>query len=287
MSRRVETFYDGYAEAEWDRLDRHRMEFVTTLRAMDEFIPPKSSILDVGAGPGRYSIELAKASHTVTLMDLSSRNVELARKKAREQDVEISEFVCGNALDLSQFGNSSFGVVLLMGPLYHLVEPSDRDLAIDEALRVLKPGGLLFASFISRYAVYLDLLKSDPGLITRYARTYERLIKTAVHIPDEQNPGFTDAYFVHPKDIEPLMSRHGLTTLRLAVAEGLIASVESSVNALPDEAFEEWAEVSYRLGTDPVTWGAGENMLYVGRKGKGLSQREEPQWTRKNLNGVT
>jgi len=112
----------------------------------------------------------------------------------------------------------------------------------------------------------VDLLKRDPSLIARYAQTYERLMTTAVHIPTEQNPGFTDAYFMHPMDIEPLMSRHGLSTLRLAVAEGLIAPVEGAVNALPEELFEAWLDVCYRLGTDPVTWGAGEHMLYIGRK---------------------
>jgi len=91
-------------------------------------------------------------------------------------------------------------------------------------------------------------------------------MSTAVHVPTEQNPGFTDAYFIHPMDVEPLMAGHGLTKLRLAVAEGFIAPVEFAVNALPEEAFEAWVEVSYRLGTDPVTWGAGEHMLYVGRK---------------------
>lgn len=267
MSHRVESFYDGYAQSEWERMDRHRMEFQTTLRAMREFIPPGSTILDAGAGPGRYSIELAKAGHRVTLLDLSSQNVELARQKARDMGVQIAEFVHGNALDLSRFADSSFEVVLLMGPLYHLVEPSDRDRAIREALRVLQPGGILFASFISRYAVYLDLLKQDPALLARYARTYENLMDTAVHVPTEKNPGFTDAYFAHPIEIEPLMSGHGLTTLRLAVSEGLIAPVEAAVNVLPNELFDEWVEVCYRLGTDPTIWGAGEHMLYVGRKG--------------------
>jgi len=89
---------------------------------------------------------------------------------------------------------------------------------------------------------------------------------TGVHIPTERNPGFTDAYFTHPTEIEPLMSGHGLTTLRLAVAEGLTAPVEAAVNALPEELFNEWVEVCYRLGTDPITWGAGEHMLYAGRK---------------------
>jgi S-adenosylmethionine-dependent methyltransferase len=101
---------------------------------------------------------------------------------------------------------------------------------------------LFFASFINRYSVYIDLLKHDPGEITSCAKRYEELMTTAVHIPTEQNPGFTDAYFIHPMEIEPLMSGHGLSTLRLAVAEGLIAPVEAAVNALPEEAFEEWVE---------------------------------------------
>lgn len=266
MSRRVESFYDNHAMDEWHRMDRHPMEFRTTLRAMKEFIPPNSRILDIGGGPGRYSIELAKAGHRVILLDLSSRNIELAREKAREFGVQIVEFVHGNALDLSRFADASFDAVLLMGPLYHLTDPADRDLAIREALRVLAPGGVFFASFIIRYAVYIDMLKRDPGEITYLAQAYEKLMETGVHIPTEKNPGFTDAYFIHPTEIEPLMAGRGLTTLRLAVAEGLIAPVEAAVNALPEEAFELWVEVCYRLGTDPCIWGAGEHMLYVGRK---------------------
>ncbi|MGE5580200.1 MAG: class I SAM-dependent methyltransferase [Bacillota bacterium] len=264
MSRRVESFYDSSAQYEWDRMDRHRMEFHATLRAMREFTPPRSTILDVGGGPGRYSIELAKAGHKVTLLDLSSKNVEMAKQKAKELGVQLVDFVHGNALDLSRFADGTFDVVLLMGPLYHLVEPADRDRAIREALRVLRPGGLLFAAFITRYAVYMDLLKSDPSLIGRQAKAYERIVDTGVHIPTDQNPGFTDAHFIHPMEIEPLMSGHGLTTLRLAVAEGLIAPVEAAVNALPEDLFEAWVDVCYRLGTDPITWGAGEHMLYVG-----------------------
>jgi len=266
MKTRVESYYDNSPQYEWDRMDRHRMEFRTTLRAMHEFITPGSRILDIGGGPGRYSIELARAGHRVTLLDLSSGNVELARQKACELGVPAIEFVHGNALDLSRFGDAAFDVVLLMGPVYHLTEPSDRHRTIQEALRVLVPGGLLFASFITRYAVYVDLLELDPGLIARYASAYEQLMRTSVHIPTEQNPGFTDAYFAHPMEIEPLMSEYALTTVRLAVAEGIIAAVESAVNALPEDLFDAWVDVCYRLGTDPITWGGGEHMLYIGRK---------------------
>ncbi len=267
MASRVEGFYNSSSQAEWDRLDRHRMEFATTLRAMREFIPSGSRILDVGGGPGRYSIELAKRGHKVTLFDLSSASVALGKQKAAELGARIEDFVCGDALDLSRFADSSFDVVLLMGPLYHLTVPQDREQAIREATRVLRKGGLLFAAFITRYAVYVDLLKLGPGTIAEYGPAYERLMETGVHIPNKQNPGFTDAFFIHPMDIERLMSPHGLVTRRLAVAEGLIAPVESAVNALPEEQFDAWVDVCYRLGTDPVTWGAGEHMLYVGTFG--------------------
>lgn len=266
---RVESFYDDAPQNEWNRMDRHPMEFRTTLRAMCQFIPPASRILDIGGGPGRYAIELAKDGHEVTLLDLSSGNVELGRQKAQEAGARIAGFVHGNALDLSAFGDGAFDVALLMGPLYHLTDPSDRDRAIREALRVLAPGGLFFASFITRYAVYFDLLKSDPASIGKYKDTYALLEESCVHIPTVQNPGFTDAYFAPPMDIEPMMRGYGLTTLRLAVAEGLISAVEPAVNALPPDLFDAWVDVCYRLGTDPTTWGCGEHILYVGRQEPG------------------
>ncbi len=266
MKTRVESFYDRNPQDEWDRMDRHPMEFRTTLRALREFVAPDSRILDVGGGPGRYTIELVKDGHQVTLLDLSLGNVKLAQQKAGELGVQVTDFVHGNALDLSMFEAGSFDAVLLMGPMYHLTDPLDRDRCLQEALRVLAPRGVLFASFITRYAVYFDLLKSDPALIGKYKDAYVRLTQTGVHIPTEQNPGFADAHFAHPMEIEPLMSKHGLTTLRLAVAEGFIASVERAVNSLPPELFEAWVDVCYRLGTDPTTWGCGEHMLYVGKK---------------------
>lgn len=272
MKTRVESFYDRSAQNEWERMDRHPMEFRTTLRAMREFILPDSRILDIGGGPGRYTIELTGDGHRVTLLDLSSANVDLARLKADEAGVQVAGFIHGNALDLAMFEDASFDVVLLMGPMYHLTESSDRHRSLREAVRVLAPGGRLFASFVTRYALYMDILERDPALIGQYGSTYVRLIETGVHIPTEQNPGFTDAYFAHPMEIEPLMLGYGLTTLRLSVAEGLIAAAELEVNRLSPELFDAWVDVCYRLGTDPTTWGCGEHVLYVGRKDRMVNE---------------
>lgn len=289
MTKTVETFYDSYVEREWARAERHPIEFATTWMAMQEYIPAGSTILDVGGGPGRYSIRLAQAGHRVTLLDLSSANVAFARAKAAELGAPVADFVHGNAVDLgcigeqqtqsatslgctqsatsqSRFADASFDVVLLMGPLYHLVAAEDRDQAVREALRVLKPGGVLFAAFITRYAFLVDLLKYEPEVIGEYESRLDQLLSTGVSMVSDENPGFTDAHFAHPMEIEPLMSSYGLKALRLAAAEGVVGTVEPRLLELSGEIVDKWAGVCYRLGTDPLTWGTAEHMLYVGRK---------------------
>lgn len=263
-SDRVQAYYDAEAQAEWSRLERHRMEWQTTWQAMAEFVPAQSRILDVGGGPGRYSTALAGAGHRVTLFDLSPESVALARHKAQELGVVLEDAVQGDARDLKCFGDAAFDVVLLMGPLYHLTDSRDREQALSEALRVLRPGGVLFSSFITRYAFLVDMLKRDPGEIVSADLP---LLERGVHIPSAEHPGFTDSYFAWPTEIEPLMATHGLRRLRLAASEPLVCLVEGVVNAAPVDAFEKWASLCYRLGEDPATWGATEHMLFVGLKG--------------------
>jgi len=149
----IRQYYDQQAEREWERLARHRTEFAVTMRALrDHLPPPPAHLLDCGGGPGRYAIELVRAGYTVTLFDLSSENLQLAETKAAEVGVALAGYEQGTATDLSRFPDASFDAVLLMGPLYHLLEEEDRRQALTEAYRVLRPGGPLFAAFISRYA---------------------------------------------------------------------------------------------------------------------------------------
>lgn len=133
-----------------------RPEFEVTKRYMEEYIPGDTPAEDsgYGGGPGRYSIFLAQKGHDVTLFDLSGKNIRQAIEKAQEADVLLDSCIHGDALRLSEYlyKAEQYDVVLLMGPLYHLMREQDREKALQEALRVLKPGGLLFASFISTYA---------------------------------------------------------------------------------------------------------------------------------------
>lgn len=263
MSDPVEAYYGRDAEHEWGRLTRHPMEFTLTMRALSQYLPPEARILDVGGGPGRYATELARRGHRVTLVDLSLANVELARVKAAEAGVHLDGFIHGNALDLSAFPKAAYDAVLLLGPLYHLVDSGQRDQALRQAVERLNAGGLLFGAYITRFAFLWDMLKYAPEAAKDLPAEISSLLDHGVTYGER---GFTQAYFARPEEICPAMERAGLTTLTLLAAEGPISLVEPMVNGLEAGQFDAWAEICWRLAPEPSLLGAAEHLLYIGQK---------------------
>ncbi|MHB8926688.1 MAG: class I SAM-dependent methyltransferase [Bacillota bacterium] len=261
---KVESYYDGDAEREWRRLERHRTEFAVTMRALTDYLPePPAGVLDVGGGPGRYAVALAGRGHRVTLLDLSANLLALARVKAAEAHVTLGGYVHGNAIDLTAFERESFDAVLLMGPLYHLLTPGDRRRALRQAARVLRPGGLLFASFISLYAPFRDVAKYEPEWLVEHSDEAAKLLKSgSLPVPE----GFTDAHFAHPSEIRPLIRGAGFSVLDLIGCEGVVSMIEEKVNEAIGEVWEAWVDLNYRLGKDPSVHGAAEHLLAVARK---------------------
>src|SRR4029450_8326417 len=129
--RRVRRFYEISAQREWERLEhptQGALEFAINKAWIHKFLPqPGGRILDIGGGPGRYSIWLASQGYRVTLADLSPDLLTIAREKAVEEGVELEVIVEANAVDLSRFADNSFDAVLCLGPMYHLLEERDRN----------------------------------------------------------------------------------------------------------------------------------------------------------------
>lgn len=262
----VEQFYDNDPHEEWQRLERHRTEFAVTMRALAEFLPPPpAAILDMGGGPGRYSITLAQRGYTVTLADLSQQNLALARQKAAEAQVQLADVVHANVLDLAAFAPQAYDAALVLGPLYHLLTEDDRQRAVQEVLRLIKPGGILFAAFITRFAPFRDAGKNDASWLINNRDYAEQLLATGVHTL----LGFTHAYFAHPAEIQPLMEGCGLDTMQMVGCEGVVSQVEEQINQLTGDAWEAWVDLNYRLGKDAALHGAADHVLYLGRKAAG------------------
>jgi ubiquinone/menaquinone biosynthesis C-methylase UbiE len=263
---KVQNFYDRNVQLEWERLGmRHRTEFAVTLWALKEYLPAApTKVIDIGGGPGRFALTLAKLGYRVALVDLSEGNLAFARQKAQETETRLDNVFQANALDLSDFSSGSFNAALMMGPLYHLLVYEERVLALQEALRLLAPGGLIFAAFISRFGAFRDAASKGASWVLDNPITNEKILTTGIDISEGE--GFTNAYFAHPDEVIPLGEAVGFETVLRMGCEGVVAGHESFINSFEGDNFEYWADLNYRISKDPAAIGASDHILYIGRK---------------------
>ena len=138
----VSSFYQQTDEDARLWKNRHgQLEYRITMTYIHRYAADRSRILELGAGTGRYSIALAKEGMDVTAVELVEKNLAVLRKNGKGLP-NLHSFR-GDAADLSRFPDNAFDVTLSLGPMYHLYEAEEVDRAIDEAIRVTKPGGVM------------------------------------------------------------------------------------------------------------------------------------------------
>ena len=266
----IKQYYDEDSRREWERFERHPFEFLFTTYMMEKYIKPGDSVLDIGGGPGRYSIHFAKMGCKVTLVDLSSGNVALAREKAKEYGVEFESHAC-DCLELEKLDLGMFDHVLLMGPLYHIADRADKEKAVRNALEHLKPGGEIFCSFILDFSGLIQDMQGGPGLITVDMSDpfLRRLVdESIIQNKDLSDTRFGPFCFVNQKHIEPFMEQFGLEKLEFFGQEGILAPWENRVKDYPEEEKQVWIEIAKRLLGKPEYLSWSEHAMYIGRKTK-------------------
>ncbi len=148
----VSGYYSRYDEDGRTVRSRHgQLEYRTTMAFIHRYATERSKILEVGAGTGRYSVALAGEGMDVTAVEPVESNLSVLRENSKGM-ANVRSFP-GDATDLSRFTDDSFDVTLVLGPMYHLYETDEVDRAIDEAIRVTKPGGVILFAFISVFAI--------------------------------------------------------------------------------------------------------------------------------------
>ena len=242
---------------------RPRLEYVRTLELLDRHLPPPPGrIVDVGGGTGVYAVPLVERGFEVHVVEPIERHVEHVAETARRRELPGLTSELGDARDLSGVAPGA-DAVLLLGPLYHLTEASDRTVALTEARRVVRPGGVVVAVGISRFASLIDGLKRQILDDALFRPIVQRDLESGQHRnPEVQSRPeyFTTAYFHRPEELRDEAIDAGLVDVSLFAVEGPSWIVEDPAD-LDNQLFAARA-----VESEPALMGATSHLMVIGRR---------------------
>ncbi|MCP3801986.1 class I SAM-dependent methyltransferase [Allokutzneria sp. A3M-2-11 16] len=236
-----------------------QLELLRTQEILRRFLPPPPArILDVGGGSGVHAQWLVADGYQVDLIDPVARHVEQAAK--------VCAAYLGDARQLTA-EDASYDVVQVLGPLYHLPNPEDRQAALSEARRVVMPGGLVAAAAINRYSPLFEHATFAHLHTERVQASISAILRTAVH---DGKHGFTLAYFHRAEELAGEMHDAGLTDVEVFGVEGpawsLLKAVEQQPGLGPsDDLFASVLTAARMAEPYPELLAASSHLLAIGR----------------------
>lgn len=257
----VAAFFDELGEGEWARFEDGRtppQSLAVHLDALRRFVAPGDRVLDVGAGPGRFTIELARVGAEVVVADISPRQLELNAEKvgAAGLELRVRERVIADVTDLSRFAAASFdATVCFGGPLSYLVERAEEGLA--ELVRVTRPGGHVLLSVMSLVGavthfapLLLDLVRRDGP------ERNEAILRTGL-LPQDEGYGHLPMKLYRWSELEALLSSYG--EIVAASAAGLLPALYPE----EPELLEFVVRAELELASEPGALACGQHILAV------------------------
>lgn len=207
-----------------------------TMKILKEYLPKNAKILDLGGAAGAYTFPLADMGYEMYLADLSENLIDEAKalkEKGKYENVKSCDVV--NAINLNIYEDHQFDVVLMFGPLYHLLEEEERNSCISEVRRVLKKGGLVFASFI-------PYLAGSIAVVDRYFRHPEQVnidnlkeVFQSGKFNNASNGGFQEGYYPSSAEIERLFKDHHFEKIEMLSIRGFGYEKEDKLYNIADK----------------------------------------------------
>ncbi len=265
MIEDVRRYYNEHMRDEDRRLDNHPFEIPVMMHYLHHYLEPGARILDVACGTGRIAGLLLNQGYKVGLNDLSDENIKLVRKRIGDHPnalfIERSD-----ALESKIWEKTSWDCIFILGPLYHMISIKKRLKVLGLAVAHLKSGGFVFSSFMTRTGALIYGLKNNPKGIL-YPDGAQKLWKTGTDDTFvEATEWFTNAYFAHPDEVNPLVEKAGLKPLHLAGAEGPFGERFELYHQLDHHLQNEWMKFVIEHAEDKHMMNLAKHLLSVAQK---------------------
>ena len=232
----LETYYGKFCE-EKRLLSRHgQVEYRTTMTYIHKYLKEGDSILDIGAGTGRYCVPLSEEGYTVEAIELVKYN--LGMLKAKKSKVKAYQ---GSALDLSRYPDNHFDCTLLFGPMYHLFTKEDKIKALSEAKRVTKVNGILWVAYVmNEYSILVHGFRDNHILESIEQGKVDQNFQTKTTIDDLYS-------YTRLEQINELNKEVQLERLEIIAADGPADYMRPILNKMDEKNFETFMD--YHLAT--------------------------------------
>lgn len=273
MERRVRFFLNKDIINSYEEIDEEKrlnssrarkVEFFSTIEALQPYISCSLNCLDLGCGTGVYSIYYADKVKSITAVDLVpnhiSRLEELWRKRNYKTHIETA---VEDAVDLS-CRDSVFDLVLCLGPLYHIPDPQKQKKCINQCIRVTKPRGIIAFSYISPFSVFPCVIRGDISRMSQ--ELVDKIVVDRGLYADDPCCFWTDNYFHEPAALENLLREANLEILDHLATDGQSIAFQSTVNNMTDSEFDIWMDYHRKICRNPSVLGTSNHGLIITRK---------------------
>jgi SAM-dependent methyltransferase len=265
---RIHQRYAGKAVDEWERLlssPIRRIEYLITTHCLEQYLPATGLILDAGSGPGRYAIDLGRKGYAVVMCDLLHEMLQVGQVKVAEANMgEQVNLVQGDITRLPYPDRTFDAVVSLGAPISHLTDSGARSVAVNELSRVVRPGGIVLFTGLTRLASYRGVV----FWLQHHSEFYEQVLSD-----NFRARGIVDGsqvwYTFSPGELERLVESHGMKVIDRVGCEGL-------ANHLPEENLAQieaderygpvWKAILLETCNDPSIIGISNHLLVVACK---------------------
>lgn len=250
----LEKYYNKFNEEK--RLTRRhgRVEYITSMKYIHEYldVEKKTKIIDIGAGTGRYSVQLSEEGYDVTAVEPVKYNLGILKSKGSS----VKAFQ-GNAMNLKRFDDGTFDVSLLFGPMYHLCRFEDKLKALKETKRITAKGGVILVAYcMNEYSIITYGFKENN--ILRCIK--ENKISDDFHCMSDE----TELYdYVRLEDIDKLNMSAGLERIKIISADGPANYMRTVLNAMDEQTYEKFIEYHLATCERPELIGAGAHTVDI------------------------
>ncbi len=250
----IEKHYNKHPE-DLRLLRRHGIvEFETTMHHLHRFLQTGQTMLDIGAGTGRYTSALMAEGYSVKAVELVRRNIDVFLKREPTADV-----VQGDARNMPFIPTASADVTLLLGPLYHLIGDGEKLKALNEARRVTKPGGIIFVAYLMNEYSILTYCFDEERIGDFLARG---IVDKDYHLHVQEGELYD---YVRLEDIDRLNAKAGLERVTIFSPDGAADYMRTRLNQMSDETFAHFIEYQKCISERPDLIGAGSHVVDVVR----------------------